>query len=271
MKLASITDDRKKLIKELEKATGLKSKYMGAPSFEYEVGPYTVGRNGDITIENEEADEAVLEVLVAKELIVSPEDADQTVTIISLPMNDFDGRSLKNLVFMLSARSKLLSKAVGHPGFYKVSENLVKALEEKVPQTSDDFMKVLDAAGQEDLEGLVFEEGKLGFSFPCTHDPEKIRVYMQLTELMGEMARSQHRVKAAKCKGINEKYAFRTWLMNLGMIGDEYRTARRILLHNLGGNSAYRTKEQRDVAHEKMKQKRKAEREAASERAFDEL
>ena len=38
----------------------------------------------------------------------------------------------------------------------------------------------------------------------------------------------------------NPKYAMRTWLLRLGFIGDEFKTARDILTRNLTGNAAWR-------------------------------
>jgi len=38
----------------------------------------------------------------------------------------------------------------------------------------------------------------------------------------------------------NPKFAFRCFLLSLGMIGDEYKVARKILLSKLGGNSAWK-------------------------------
>jgi hypothetical protein len=38
----------------------------------------------------------------------------------------------------------------------------------------------------------------------------------------------------------NEKFAFRVFLIRLGFVGDEYKTARKILLRNLSGNSAFK-------------------------------
>ncbi len=38
----------------------------------------------------------------------------------------------------------------------------------------------------------------------------------------------------------NEKYAFRCFLLRLGMIGEEYKPVRRVLLRNLTGSSAFR-------------------------------
>ena len=38
----------------------------------------------------------------------------------------------------------------------------------------------------------------------------------------------------------NEKYAFRTWLLRMGFIGDEFATAREILTKNLAGDTSFR-------------------------------
>ncbi len=38
----------------------------------------------------------------------------------------------------------------------------------------------------------------------------------------------------------NEKFAFRVFLIRLGFIGDDYKAARKILLSNLSGNSAFK-------------------------------
>ena len=38
----------------------------------------------------------------------------------------------------------------------------------------------------------------------------------------------------------NPKYAMRTWLLRLGFIGDEFKTARDILTRRLAGDTAFR-------------------------------
>ena len=38
----------------------------------------------------------------------------------------------------------------------------------------------------------------------------------------------------------NQKYAMRTWLLRLGFIGDEFKTAREILTKRLSGDTAFR-------------------------------
>ena len=55
-----------------------------------------------------------------------------------------------------------------------------------------------------------------------------------------EMARDAKRVSSKPTETDNDKYAFRCFLLRLGFIGKEYKTARKILLRNLTGNSAFR-------------------------------
>lgn len=51
--------DRKELVNALSKHLGLKVKYLGVPSFAYEIGDFTVTREGKIL--NKAGDEMTLE------------------------------------------------------------------------------------------------------------------------------------------------------------------------------------------------------------------
>ena len=55
------------------------------------------------------------------------------------------------------------------------------------------------------------------------------------------MARNQKRVTAKENEPDNEKYAFRCFLLRLGFIGDEFKAARKILLRNFSGSSAFKS------------------------------
>lgn len=71
-------------------------------------------------------------------------------------------------------------------------------------------------------------------------EPEDKQAYMALITALCEMANNQKRVTTNDKAPANDKYAFRCFLLRLGFIGDEYKTARKILLHNLTGNTAFR-------------------------------
>ena len=100
-----------------------------------------------------------------------------------------------------------------------------------------------------------------------------IEFYHDVAEaLMDEESDSKiKRVFSDRCKITNEKYTFRVWLMRLGMMGSEYKTARKLLLRNLKGNAAFRTKDQAEIAKDKLKAQRDAEKEIAAETDFDKL
>ena len=50
----------------------------------------------------------------------------------------------------------------------------------------------------------------------------------------------------------NEKYTFRTWLLRLGLIGDEFKTARHHLLKNLDGCIAWKDPQQAVMQRERL-------------------
>ena len=57
---------------------------------------------------------------------------------------------------------------------------------------------------------------------------------------MISLARSLKRVNAREKPVENEKYAFRCFLLRLGIVGKEWKDARKVLLKNLSGSSAFK-------------------------------
>ena len=60
-------------------------------------------------------------------------------------------------------------------------------------------------------------------------------------------------------KSNDEKYTFRVWLLRLGLIGDEFKTARHHLLKNLDGNIAWKDPAQAEAQKQRLAEKRLAE------------
>lgn len=82
---------------------------------------------------------------------------------------------------------------------------------------------------------------KINFTwFPYTVDGDELAAYTQFISRLCDMARDAKRVSSKLTETDNDKYAFRCFLLRLGFIGKEYKTARKILLRNLTGNSAFR-------------------------------
>ena len=94
-----------------------------------------------------------------------------------------------------------------------------------------------------DVESLpvIENEGKLEFPwFKADADPDEVNAYMLFITALCRMAKEAKRVNGKDHPVDNEKYAFRCFLLRLGFIGDDYKAARKILLRNLSGSSAFR-------------------------------
>lgn len=61
----------------------------------------------------------------------------------------------------------------------------------------------------------------------------------------------------------NMRYSFRVWLLNLGLIGEEYKNCRSHLLKHLDGNIAWRHPEDAIAQRERIRQERIVQREQA--------
>lgn len=88
---------------------------------------------------------------------------------------------------------------------------------------------------------IEITEEKINFTwFSYTADGDVIAAHTKFISRLCDMARDAKRVSSKPTETDNDKYAFRCFLLRLGFIGKEYKTARKILLRNLTGNSAFR-------------------------------
>ena len=242
MKRQGLLTDRMPLIEALERETGQKAVYCGAPSFKYTVGSNTVYRDGSL----ESDDTELIRKLEEDGLIEGITEAES----ISYPLDDFTGRSLVNLVNSLSAREKLLNKAADHPNAFHMSVGLVRELREQNPSTISEFMDVVFAnGGEKAMRGLRITGSAISFpGFPDTP------TFHALADLMVRAAVTQGWIKPVAKDSGNEKYSFRVWLNALGMKGAEYKTARAELLSHFEGDPSFRTEEQK-IAYQKKVRK----------------
>ena len=77
----------------------------------------------------------------------------------------------------------------------------------------------------------VFSKGTVEFRmFNSTLHAGEVKSYIQLCLSISHQALVQQRAMRTRTHSENEKYTFRTWLLRLGLIGDEFKTARQ---HNI--------------------------------------
>lgn len=266
-----IIGERKTAAARLAELTGERAVYTKMPRCEYEVGPFAIERDGTVTA-SENADPAPLRTLAQEGLLEGweepseetvettaepateaqdepAEDAAPDALTISLPLTGHTANSLRNLVTMIYSRGSLISKATG--GHFTCPLEQVEALKDCL--TVESVRERITP----DLIGLTITDEAITFTgFPLSHDPEKIQAYTQLAAQMNRLAKEQKRTQAKAVDTTNEKYIFRIWLLALGMGGDEFKTARRVLLALLSGNAAFKDQAMEQRWKEKQVAKR---------------
>lgn len=85
------------------------------------------------------------------------------------------------------------------------------------------------------------------FQFDAPADGKKnglhagqLKSYIQFCLALSQMAKQARTASPKPQQTENPKYAMRTWLLRLGFIGDEFKTARDILTRKLVGDTAFR-------------------------------
>ena len=222
---------RKEMVKVVSEALeGWEIKYLGAPSFSYQVGDFEISKDGTLIFADRTDSKMVEDVLEALEQAGFPceshedlpeekqpteeqEPAEDSLSI-SLPRESFTDDALENLDHLLESKGSLIKKAFGiEEATYTLTE-------------SDIIFAWLN--------GEV--------------TPEKAKATQDFISKLCEMARTQKRV-TAKAKAVdNEKYAFRCFLLRLGLIGAEYKATRKILMANLSGNASFKSGKKKEVA-----------------------
>jgi hypothetical protein len=218
--------DRKEKVKILGKHLGIKPKYLGVPSFAYEIGDFTITRDG--TIINKAGDEIKLD-----EILNSSEETTETEfdsIEISFPMEGHDERTIKNLLNMIYSKQSLIKKA------FDCSENIVeKELIDEI-STLESLSEILTTINKKNCKGIDFNDEKITFNF-INGD---IQTSSEFLSLLIKKAKELQYTSSKPIETDNDKYTFRTWLIRLGMIGPEYKAHRKTLLSSLTGSSAFR-------------------------------
>ena len=283
MNIKLATDNRKEAAARLAEITGAESRYTRVPRCAYEVGPYTIEKDGSITVA-EDADLAPLQAL-ADEGLVEPFEAPATEPAaeeaeaepinltVEVPMKHHNGATLRNLINLIYTRAGLLNKALG-TGF-RVDEELIEALKDDAcTLTTESLLQAIrdfEAEHGKAIDGLTFTpEGITFSSLPETNDAEKLRTFTILAGMMNKQALDQKRIQAKAVNDENEKYALRIWLTRLGMNGSEFKEARKVLMANLTGHCAFRTPAEEAKWKARQAEKREALKAAKAETAAEE-
>ncbi len=253
--------ERKSLVGAISTALNSPTKYLGAPTFAYEVGSYHIDKIGTLTgPDNLDLEDALHQQGFGADGDTRHYDEPDTYESGLGGMGatpDFED-------LRMDGREELGLGRTRHENFQ--GENGMQASD--VPETDEDIGLVIEMprasftdTALENLKRLVESKGSLIkkalgaetleleiaddiVRFPWFEDgtdPDAVKAYTHFVAALCEMARAQKRVTAKEKETDNDKYAFRCFLLRLGFIGAAYKGERKILLKNLSGSSAFKT------------------------------
>lgn len=235
-------EERKAMVAVVSKVLDTKPVYCGAPTFSYKVGAFEIAKDGSLCFDDalDEATvacvrtalreagfmskggedetscaatgadepsrtEAAVDDLTPAETAI--EESDEDSLSISLPRSLFTETALQNLDALLLSKGRLIRHA----------------------------FDIREAT-------YTLEGDRITFAWlHGTITDETAKAYAEFISKLCLMARTQKRVTAKEKIVDNEKYAFRCFLLRLGMIGNAYKESRKILLQNLTGSSSFKS------------------------------
>lgn len=200
---------RKELAGLISRFTGSECRYLGAPSFSYEVGRFVIDRNGNVETDCEPGSEVIerlAQMLYDNGFVTEYDESRGYELEVSVPRETLTEEQIENLRKLIAKKAELIKKAFG----------------------------------ADELPVVVTDE-RIAFPWFGKADPDTAGAYTVFITKLCALARNAVRVNEGGKPVENEKYAFRCFLLRLGFIGDEFKADRKILLRNLSGSSAFKS------------------------------
>ena len=191
---------------------------------------------------------------------------------VHIGANDHTPQTLRNLANIMASHENLIADAINLDSYRKdrycrtVNPHFLAALNKKKPKTMSDFADIWYTENRANYGRdthyndsryhmlnfhATFTKGTIEFrcfQFDAPADGKQngihagqLKAYIQLCLALCQMAKMVRTASPKPQQTENPKYAMRTWLLRLGFIGDEFKTARDILTKRLDGDTAFRS------------------------------
>ena len=193
---------------------------------------------------------------------------------IHIGKGDHTAKTIRNLVNIMAAHEQQIGRAIridaGRTGQYcqVVNHRFLDRLNREKPTTMHKLENIWYEGNGSSWENrnahynssryhmlnlhATFTKGTIEFRLFQFADPAdgrrnglhagEMKAYIQLCLAMSQLAKMVRTASPKPQQTDNEKYAMRCWMLRLGFIGDEFATAREILLRNMEGNASWRNK-----------------------------
>lgn len=190
---------------------------------------------------------------------------------IHIGANGHTPQTLRNLANIMASHESLIAKSLdldrGRMNRYcrTVNPNFIEQLNKKKPKTMSDFADIWyssqgctyarnhhynDSRYHMTNFHATFTKGTIEFRLFEFDKPTaekknglhagQLKSYIQFCLALSEMAKELKTASPKPQQTENPKFAMRTWLIRLGLVGKEFSTARDFLTRNLDGDAAFR-------------------------------
>ena len=242
---------RKEMVQALETKWAVKAKYLGMPSCAYEIagemGTFQIDKAGRI-LDPEGREHGIEELLAdapaqAAQESESSETGEPNFQGYAFSLDGHTVLSLRNLVNMLASKQTLISAAFGleQP---LLEKELAEELDWITIEDVDAFIAVWRSLARGRAPGLKLDIATHTLILQLPKENPTLEEMTAFRDLAIGMDASAKKLKHSSLKPAQEenpKFAFRTWLIRLGMNGDEFKATRKMLLAKLNGNSSFRS------------------------------
>ena len=246
-------EERKAMVGIIGKVLGEKPVYCGAPTFSYKIGAFEIMKDGSLCFDDatDEATVARVRTALREEGFMS-EDWENEASCADTGANE-------------PIQTEAAADDEPTPAETVVEEPA--PMEAVMEEPDEDSLSIslsrslFTETALQNLDALLLSKGRLirhafdireatytltddRITFAWLHGTitdETAKAYAEFISMLCLMARTQKRVTAKEKIVDNEKYAFRCFLLRLGMIGSAYKESRKILLQNLIGSSAFKS------------------------------
>ena len=265
-------EERKAMVGIVGEALGIKPAYSGAPSFSYKVGAFEITKDGSLCFDDSVDEATVARVRTTlREAGFTSEDWENEASCADT------GEDKPIQTEAAEDELAAVETAEIEPSQTEaVEDNVLVQMgtpaepaptEETLMESNEDSLSIslprslFTETALQNLDALLLSKGRLirhafdireatytltddRITFAWLHGTitdETAKAYAEFISMLCLMARTQKRVTAKEKIVDNEKYAFRCFLLRLGMIGSAYKESRKILLQNLTGSSAFKS------------------------------
>lgn len=274
-------EERKAMVGIVGEALGIKPAYCGAPSFSYKVGAFEIMKDGSFCFEDATDKATVARVRTAlREAGFTSEDWENEASCADTGANEpipteaaaeeptaVDAAEVEPSRTETVADEPTAVETEADEQLQPETSAETAPTEEAMAEADEDSLSIslprslFTETALQNLDALLLSKGRLirhafdireatytltddRITFAWLHGTitdETAKAYAEFISKFCLMARTQKRVTAKEKIVDNEKYAFRCFLLRLGMIGSAYKESRKILLQNLTGSSAFKS------------------------------